>query len=135
MNNEVVSSNSTELSSQLENSSSKSHHCHGLVGIAVVLLDLHLTNTTSNPSFISILNLRIFYWQDHFLRVHLPDDQKPCVCDVCGKGFLYKDKLNTHKMNKHIRARPYPCRLVTPMIGHGGGGGGGCEVVRMTSGN
>lgn len=48
--------------------------------------------------------------RSHMVRVHVPDHLRPYVCNECGQGFLYEGKLKRHKMNKHIRARPFSCR-------------------------
>ncbi|TRY79766.1 hypothetical protein TCAL_08102 [Tigriopus californicus] len=48
--------------------------------------------------------------RSHMVRVHVPDHLRPYVCSECGQGFLYEGKLKRHKMNKHIRARPFACR-------------------------
>eukprot|EP00094_Tigriopus_californicus_P008410 TCALIF_08103-PA protein Name:"Similar to Zinc finger protein ZFMSA12A (Micropterus salmoides)" AED:0.28 eAED:0.28 QI:0/0/0/0.5/1/1/2/0/561 len=48
--------------------------------------------------------------KSHMVSVHLPDHLRPHVCLDCGQGFLYEDKLKRHRMNKHIRSRPFACR-------------------------
>jgi len=50
-------------------------------------------------------NLRL-----HMHTVHREEKDKKYVCDICGKGFLQKDKLNGHNMSVHIKARPFNCR-------------------------
>ena len=46
----------------------------------------------------------------HMAHVHTPDDQKPHQCQDCGKGFLIKKRLEIHRMNMHLKLRPYNCR-------------------------
>ena len=46
----------------------------------------------------------------HIKEVHTPDDQKPYQCQDCGKGFIDLTKLEKHKMNVHLKLRPYNCR-------------------------
>ncbi|XP_059098403.1 zinc finger protein 120-like [Tigriopus californicus] len=52
-----------------------------------------------------------FKLRTHQIRMHLPDSQKPFICDQCGKGFLYKRKLDEHMMYAHIRSFPMQCRF------------------------
>ena len=41
---------------------------------------------------------------------HTPDDQKKHQCQDCGKGFISKNGLKEHRMNVHLKLRPYKCR-------------------------
>jgi ribosomal protein L37AE/L43A len=50
------------------------------------------------------------YLQKHTLIMHQKDEDKPHRCEDCGKGFVGSNALKTHKMNVHIKARPYACR-------------------------
>ena len=46
----------------------------------------------------------------HMMQAHTPDDQKRFQCPDCGKGFIDKRTLGHHKMNVHLKLRPYNCR-------------------------
>ena len=46
----------------------------------------------------------------HMMQAHTPDDQKRFQCPDCGKGFLDKRTLGHHRMNVHLKLRPYNCR-------------------------
>lgn len=41
--------------------------------------------------------------------IHRP--VRPHVCKVCGKGFLYNNKLKRHALLVHEKERPFPCSL------------------------
>ena len=44
------------------------------------------------------------------LRNHIAEEDKPLQCDQCEKRFLEKQKLASHRMSMHVKARPYSCR-------------------------
>ena len=46
----------------------------------------------------------------HIKVMHTDDKDKRFQCIDCGKGFIYKDSLEKHKMNVHLKLRPYICR-------------------------
>jgi len=47
----------------------------------------------------------------HMRTVHKEDSKKTFQCDFCGKGFNEKRRLERHKMNVHLKLRPYKCRF------------------------
>ncbi|OQR69039.1 hypothetical protein BIW11_04454 [Tropilaelaps mercedesae] len=42
-------------------------------------------------------------------KVHLPLDQYPFVCDVCGDRFLRRRQLEDHFIGKHTNEKPHLC--------------------------
>ena len=46
----------------------------------------------------------------HIMDVHTPDHMKTYQCPDCGKGFSSSTSLKTHRMNVHLKLRPYRCR-------------------------
>ena len=46
----------------------------------------------------------------HMKQAHTPDDQQPQQCQDCGKGFIDMGHLKKHRMNVHLKLRPYNCR-------------------------
>ena len=46
----------------------------------------------------------------HMKQAHTPDDQQPHQCQDCGKGFFEIRHLEKHRMNVHLKLRPYNCR-------------------------
>ena len=46
----------------------------------------------------------------HMRRMHSKDDEKAFRCTICEKGFIDNGLLEAHKMNVHIKSRPYNCR-------------------------
>ena len=47
---------------------------------------------------------------DHIRNVHTAEKDKKFVCNICGKGFHQKRKLENHTMNNHLKLRPHRCR-------------------------
>ena len=46
----------------------------------------------------------------HSMTAHVPDSEKKHQCQDCGKGFLNRAALEKHRMNMHLKTRPYHCR-------------------------
>jgi len=57
-----------------------------------------------------ICNKKVLDLKLHVLRMHTRDEDKNHQCDECGKGFPLQSHLQKHKMNVHIKARPFNCR-------------------------
>ena len=77
--------------------------------IAVMELKRHMVShedKTSCPE----CGLKVRHLKLHIEQVHTPDDQKPFQCQDCGKGFVEKRVLEHHRMNVHLKLRPYNCR-------------------------
>ena len=45
------------------------------------------------------------------IAMHTDDRDKRFQCIDCGKGFIERNKLEKHKMNVHLKLRPYICRV------------------------
>lgn len=46
----------------------------------------------------------------HKRRIHNPETLK-FRCEICSKGFLTKRDYDRHKMNVHIKSRPFKCSV------------------------
>jgi KRAB domain-containing zinc finger protein len=46
----------------------------------------------------------------HMEQTHVDDSEKRFHCEDCGKGFMTKQSFDSHRMNNHIKERPYICR-------------------------
>ena len=46
----------------------------------------------------------------HIRDVHTPDQEKKLKCQDCGKGFDDTRRLDQHRMNVHLKLKPYNCR-------------------------
>ena len=46
----------------------------------------------------------------HMKDAHMPNEEKKHKCPECGKGFYQTNKLAQHRINVHLRNRPFPCR-------------------------
>ena len=53
---------------------------------------------------------RVRHLKQHMRSVHTPDELKKFQCQDCGKGFEDKKKMEIHRMNIHLKLRPYNCR-------------------------
>merc|ERR1712126_319616 len=53
---------------------------------------------------------RVRCLQQHIESVHTPDEMKKFQCQDCGKGFISALKVEKHRMNVHLKLRPYNCR-------------------------
>ena len=68
-------------------------------------MESHEDKTPCPECGLKVRNLKL-----HMKVAHTPDDQKPFQCPDCGKGFLDKRTLGHHRMNVHLKLRPYNCR-------------------------
>ena len=48
--------------------------------------------------------------QVHMDDQHRQDSEKTLHCIDCGRGFMWKQKLEDHRMSVHIKSLPYNCR-------------------------
>ena len=48
--------------------------------------------------------------KSHMVSMHTPDEMKKYQCQDCGKGFNEPYNLEAHRMNVHLKLRPYNCR-------------------------
>ena len=46
----------------------------------------------------------------HIELVHTKDEDKKFQCQDCGKGFMLKRTLESHRINMHLKTKPYNCR-------------------------
>ena len=46
----------------------------------------------------------------HIDLVHTKDEDKKFQCPDCGKGFMLKRTLESHRINMHLKTKPYNCR-------------------------
>ena len=53
---------------------------------------------------------RVRHMKAHMKAVHTPDELQKYQCQDCGKGFHESRKLEIHRMNVHLKLRPYNCR-------------------------
>ena len=58
----------------------------------------------------SICGKSVIKMKYHMETTHKPDSEKRFICDQCPKGFFAKDQLGSHKMNVHLKLRPFKCR-------------------------
>ena len=47
----------------------------------------------------------------HLRTIHTSESDKKYQCDQCGKGFIDKTRLSTHKLSVHTDKKPFPCRF------------------------
>jgi len=58
----------------------------------------------------NICGAKVKNLQVHVKTMHVADEQKKYKCDMCPKGFHERNRLENHKMNVHLKLRPYKCR-------------------------
>ena len=74
------------------------------------LLKFHLKKVHVEKTPCSICGLKVRHIKEHMGAVHTKDEDKKYQCQDCGKGFMLKHKLNTHRINMHLKTKPYACR-------------------------
>ena len=52
-----------------------------------------------------IKNIRV-----HMEEMHIANSDKRFHCEDCGKGFMTKQRFESHRMNNHIKSQPHRCR-------------------------
>jgi len=66
----------------------------------------HLNKPVTCPECgLQVKNLKM-----HLKIIHTPDEEKKFQCEDCGKGFAKRDSYTAHRMNMHLKLRPYRCR-------------------------
>ena len=73
-------------------------------------LKQHLKIHTQVKELCTICNKRFGNLKYHNLTMHTRDEDKKYQCQDCGKGFQHELALKDHRMNVHIKSRPYECR-------------------------
>ena len=68
-------------------------------------MKIHVEKTPCPECNVMVKNLKL-----HVERIHTLDEDKRFQCQDCGKGFIRKGALEVHKMNVHLKQRPYKCR-------------------------
>ena len=58
----------------------------------------------------TVCGAQVKQMKNHMSEFHTPNDQKKHKCPDCGKGFHQTTKLAQHRINVHLRDRPFPCR-------------------------
>ena len=48
--------------------------------------------------------------EHHLKTMHTPDEMEKFQCQDCERGFIRKGALDVHRMNIHLKLRPYKCR-------------------------
>ena len=46
----------------------------------------------------------------HMEEMHTANSEKKFHCQDCGKGFMTKQRIESHRMNNHLKTQPYQCR-------------------------
>ena len=64
-----------------------------------------------------------FAFEKHFKQMHGDDSDRPFKCRECDRAFIERAKLAAHRLNVHIKSKPFVCR--SP----------GCTAAFNTAGN
>ena len=70
----------------------------------------HIRHHSKEKELCTICNKKVHQLKRHMISVHTRDEDKRYQCEDCGKGFEFKHNLKHHRMNMHIKSRPYECR-------------------------
>ena len=73
-------------------------------------LKSHLNKTHLEKTPCPICGVKVRKLQGHMEAVHTKDEDKKFQCQDCGKGFMAKNKLEAHRINMHLKTKPYACR-------------------------
>ena len=84
------------------------HVCGKLLKTKTHLASHMLIHEVKKPC--TICGAQVKQMNLHMLEAHTPNDQKKHKCPDCGKGFYASTKLTQHRINVHLRDRPFPCR-------------------------
>ena len=57
-----------------------------------------------------LCGVKVRHLKRHMDISHTTDEMKKHQCQDCGKGFTDLGSLNTHRMNVHLKLKPYQCR-------------------------
>ena len=68
-------------------------------------LKIHEDKTPCPECGVTVRHLKL-----HIVTAHTPDNLKKYQCHDCGKGFNDTRTLEIHRMNVHLKLRPYKCR-------------------------
>ena len=68
-------------------------------------LKSHAPKTPCPKCGVLVKNMRL-----HSMTAHVPDSEKKFQCQDCDRGFVTKANLENHRMNVHLKTRPYQCR-------------------------
>ena len=70
----------------------------------------HTRNVHKEKSACPHCGIMVRQLKRHIRNAHIPDAEKKHQCQDCGKGFIEKSEMNNHRMNVHLKLKPYPCR-------------------------
>ena len=73
-------------------------------------LRVHRKTHTEKKAPCPICGMKVRILKNHMDNVHTKDEDKKFQCQDCGKGFMDKIKLEYHRMNMHLKTKPYNCR-------------------------
>ena len=88
----------------------KAKHKCTVCGLSVVYIKEHMKLHTEEKIPCPECNAVVRDLKEHIANVHTLDKDKKFQCQDCGKGFLHQHKLEKHKMNVHLKQRPFQCR-------------------------
>ena len=57
-----------------------------------------------------VCGIKVRLLKEHIDNVHTTDEEKMFRCQDCGKGFIFENKLEFHRINMHLKTKPYNCR-------------------------
>ena len=70
----------------------------------------HLRKCHTEVKVCDICNKPVKSLENHKLTMHGSEEDKKYKCDLCGKGFILRDKLVAHKVI-HSKEKPFKCKF------------------------
>ena len=73
-------------------------------------LKAHIKNFHEEKTTCSVCGIKVRNLNEHMKNIHTKDEDKKFQCQDCGKGFALQGKLKSHRINMHLKTRPFQCR-------------------------
>ena len=70
----------------------------------------HMKTHTEEKTSCPVCGIKVRKLKNHLDSIHTKDEDKKFQCLECGKGFMDLRKLEYHRMNIHLKTKPYNCR-------------------------
>ena len=87
----------------------KCEHC-GKLCMSAMALKHHIEKSHAEKESCPLCGVKVRKVKMHIESVHTKDEDKKFQCQDCGKGFMVHKQLEKHRINVHLKTRPYNCR-------------------------
>ena len=87
----------------------KCEHC-GKLCMSALALKHHINKSHAEKESCPVCGVKVRHLKMHIETAHTKDEDKKFQCQDCGKGFMWQPRLEKHRINVHLKTRPYNCR-------------------------